>query len=562
MKKRKEKALEQYFNSYQLDLLLQDYYAVAEDCQNIGLIISDFAMKKQDEVLLDSAMALYKKAIDLYSLEENNWEIADVKLEIGDLLEGFGRYSEAEKYFSEALKLNTALNNRYGLAETYLNIGDVFLREKELEKAEANFVKATAICEEIGMLDMLKTCYQSLSEVYREMGKEELAYDNLLAYIAIKDSLINVYNSTVLADMDAKYQTEKKQHIIDKLEQDHLIKDAKAQRSKIILLSLLGMIISVVVFAVFIYRSLQKQREAKTLIESQAEELELQKELLQEKNTEVFDSINYAKGIQRALLNSEEQLSRFLSDYFVLFRPQSIVSGDFYWAEKHEKRQLFTVADCTGHGVPGGFMSMIGIILLNEIYNSKKLYSPSEVLTELNRLLIISLQRYEATAVKDGMDMAFCALEYLDTSTENGQVATVWYAGANNPLYLVRQNTDLPFIVNGEEHPAKLETENAKLLEVRAERFAIGYDLETSHFTNNEIQLHKGDTLYLSSDGFPDQFGGEKGKKYKYKRFKELLIRHSNESIQSQKTILNQEFEDWKQSLEQIDDVCIMGVRV
>ncbi len=275
-----------------------------------------------------------------------------------------------------------------------------------------------------------------------------------------------------------------------------------------------------------------KQRTAEVV--RQKEEIEHQSEEINRLYHEVTDSIIYAKRIQRAILLPFEKAKTVVPGSFILFKPKDIVSGDFYWIEKKENRVYFAAADCTGHGVPGAFVSIVGY---NGLDHSLTFHDkPADILNSLNQSLSRSFHQSEGGGeTKDGMDIALCSLDY--------KTRILNYAGAYNPLYIVR---------------------NKELILQKADKFPIGSFVETEKqgFTNNEVQLEKGDTVYVFSDGYQDQFGGKKGKKFMVKRFQDLLIEISDEDIDKQREILDNTIEEWKGELEQVDDILIIGVKI
>lgn len=273
--------------------------------------------------------------------------------------------------------------------------------------------------------------------------------------------------------------------------------------------------------------------------------LEKSKKEVEEKNNEIVDSINYAKRIQEALITPERKMKEMLPESFVIFKPKDIVSGDFYWAtststttgtdKDKNKLVLFSAADCTGHGVPGAFMSIIGLKLFNQSVKQPEVNSPAQALDYLDKEVFgtVNLHSDEDNLIRDGMDLALCAVSYSDMKLH--------FAGANNPVYIIR---------------------NKELHEIKGDKKAIGsYESEHS-FTDKEFQLEKGDMVYVFSDGYADQFGGPKGKKLKYSVFKQLLIDNSHLTVGQQKEVLENYFEEWKGNLEQLDDVCVIGVRI
>ena len=276
-------------------------------------------------------------------------------------------------------------------------------------------------------------------------------------------------------------------------------------------------------------------RRANTQITRQKEEIEVQKSLIERKNVEVMDSINYARTIQDAILPSDQTWADSVGDSFVLYMPKDIVSGDFYWTEKRGTSALFAAVDCTGHGVPGAFMSIIGHNGLNSAVNEHRLTRPDVIMNFLNMTVNEALRKRDGRSVKDGMDMALCLLDRAK--------AKVDFAGAYNPMYLIRRG---------------------ELQIFKGERRAVGTDSDTDSggFKMVSVTVEPGDMIYVFSDGFADQFGGPQGKKLKSSGFRDLLLSVQHQPMDIQKMRLRQFFFDWKGDLEQVDDVCVIGVRV
>jgi serine phosphatase RsbU (regulator of sigma subunit) len=284
-----------------------------------------------------------------------------------------------------------------------------------------------------------------------------------------------------------------------------------------------------------------------------AAQIEDQKKVLEEKNQEITDSINYAKKIQSALIPAESEFTANFRESFVLFKPKDIVSGDFYWTTKvakdaSQKDQydpgspsstpgnliFYATGDCTGHGVPGGFMTMLGISFLDEIINEKHIYEPDGVLNSLRDRIVHTLKQTGTSGEnKDGMDLVLCCID------QDKKILT--YAAANNSLYIYR---------------------DGQFTEYGPDKQPCGFHHETKPFTRHTIQLKEGDVLYTFTDGFADQFGGPKGKKFKYKQLEDLIVTLQSQSLEQQKQALTRAFDDWKGHLEQIDDVCVIGIRL
>jgi len=276
-------------------------------------------------------------------------------------------------------------------------------------------------------------------------------------------------------------------------------------------------------------------------------------EKVKERTKEITDSIDYAQRIQLALLPGKDYLEKVMPEHFILYKPKDVVSGDFYWIREVQNSLVIVAADCTGHGVPGAFMSMLGITLLDEEFGKPAISSAGEILENLrSRVKKMLLQSGQTEEQKDGMDMALAIID-----KENKELQ---FAGANNPLYLIRNSNLISGTEQGME--AKLQSQNSHLFELKGDRQPIGVHWEESPFTTHRIKLLDRDTLYVFTDGFIDQFGGEQRKKFKSKNFKELLLSMQDETLLDQKLLLEQSFDNWRLDIEQIDDVCIVGVRL
>jgi serine phosphatase RsbU (regulator of sigma subunit)/CHASE3 domain sensor protein len=278
----------------------------------------------------------------------------------------------------------------------------------------------------------------------------------------------------------------------------------------------------------------QKVIERTEEVVRQKEEIEKQRQKLEELYKDVTDSIRYAKRLQDSILPPDAAIRKMLPESFVLFKPKDIVSGDFYWFFERNDKILFAAVDCTGHGVPGAFMSLVGANALNQAVKEHDIVEPAKILEDLNRFSSEALNKNADSSVRDGMDLALCAFTKGSEEME--------FAGANNPLYIVR---------------------NKQLIHVKPDKFAIGaFEPGTKKYTNHKVKLLKDDVVYVFSDGFADQFGGDKGKKFMYKQFKDLLVSISHLSMAEQRNALEYAIESWKGTFEQIDDILVIGVKI
>jgi len=312
-------------------------------------------------------------------------------------------------------------------------------------------------------------------------------------------------------------------------------------------------------------QNIAKERERQLLIEKQKEDLEVkvkqaiveisqQKDELAEKNKEITDSINYARRIQTSILPEDDLMRDALGDHMIIYKPKDVVSGDFYWCHIIGDKVIFAVADCTGHGVPGAFMSMIGNSLLNEIVLGEQITEANTILDALRSKLVITLQQSDQhITTRDGMDIALCVW--------NKKENTLQFAGANNSVYLLSKD----IAVNGSiKETSRVKLSNNHLMEILPDKQPIGYQegKMTEPFTKIIIQLHKGDSIFVTSDGFTDQFGGDRNKKFTSKRFRELIASLVDLPIAEQKIIIEETIENWKRNESQTDDICVLGIRV
>ena len=303
------------------------------------------------------------------------------------------------------------------------------------------------------------------------------------------------------------------------------------------------MLLIVFVFSIFLFRRFKITQKQKHIISLQKDEVfrqktivEEQKHQVEEHQKEIIDSINYAKRIQYALLASEDLLRKYLPGHFVLFNPKDIVSGDFYWATEYKSNFYLAVCDSTGHGVPGAFMSILNIGFLSEAIKEKDITKPNEILNYVRTRLVETIS---TEGQKDVMDCILIRLE-LSSMVEKGMMRFE-YAAANNEPILLR---------------------DGKITELAKDKMPVGKGEKTDSFASHVIELQKGDSLILYTDGYADQFGGEKGKKFKYKPLNELLLANQHKACSEQKDILHTTFDSWKGNLEQVDDVTIIGIKM
>ncbi len=521
-----EKALEYYKQANSIAFQTGDLLGTAQTSQRLGDIFSQNGQ-------CDSATARFEEALKIYTDLDDTFGKVLTLNGIGTLyLHRLERYPDqnkaellklAKNQFDEAIALNEEyVNDVQELIVSYQGLGEVNRNLGNYNEAIKYLNMVVEMSEEYDLKPRLQTAYEHLSLTYEEQNNYQKAYEYYVLFADIKDTLKNDANIELLTQMNLEHEFDKKQ------EMQRIQREQERKEERLIRLFILAVLLGVIFFAFQIFRSNQRRKKANILLAAQNDKIERQKD-------EITDSIKYAKRIQTAILPSEEMSHELLPEHFIYFRPRDIVSGDYYWMTKIENKVIFTAADCTGHGVPGAFMSMLGVSFLNEIVSKGNNLEPHIILNELRRYVKNTLgQTGKEGEAKDGMDIAMCV---LDTDTMKLQ-----YAGAYNPLYICR---------------------TGELLEYKADRMPIGiYIREKESFTLHEIDLQKGDTFYIFSDGFVDQFGGENGGKFKAKPFKKLLLSIQEQSMQEQYLTLDRTMTEWRGEMEQIDDIIVIGVRV
>lgn len=510
---------------------LADLQGEADALNNLGAV---YMFHKNHEKRLEcnlKCLEIRQKIGDADDISGSINNIGETYLEMGNM-------SEAEKWFNDCIKYPGATQD--SIAWAYHNLGKVYFQRQnfpdaiqmfelsmeisksidykilttetllvlcELHKTVLNYDLASTmgnealkIAEQIGAKEESKRAFLKLSQIAEKQGKTPSALEYFKKYHELHTEIFKDSNIERIKDLEHRYELDaiKKEHEIERLKNVEL-KNAYDQ-------------------------------------------IGVQKLLIENRNKDIIDSIRYAKRIQKALLVEHESIPHKEIQHFVYFSPKDIVSGDFYWINTTETKIYVAVADCTGHGVPGGFLTMLGVAYLNEILSHNADYSPAQILDLLKDKFSKELKGKELSG--DGMDISLCAI-HLDESKETRRIE---WAGANNPLWFC--------------YPKGFENDSKHLIEIEPDKYPIGSGYDDTFFHNHLIELPKNSTLYMFSDGFMDQFGGENGKKLKRSGFKSLIQRIQYSPISDQNLQLENFFNEWKGENEQIDDVCVMGVRI
>lgn len=491
---------------------------------------------------------------DYAAAEESAKKAIDACLEI-NLLNGLGysynnlanvynaqkKFDLALEYYQKSLEVKEKIGDKQGISATLGNIGSVYGEMKRHKDAINYSLQSLKIARELGSAKEIRYALENLAESYYQEKDYQKAYDYRTSYSNLKDSMFNEEKVKQFTEMQTKYETEKKDNEINLLNKDKELQAADLKQQRIVSYSVIVGLVLVLGLAFFIFKGYREKQKANKLLALQNKDIQHKKEIIEEKNKDITDSINYARRIQRALLTPDRHFNECFGEYFILYKPKDIVSGDFYWSVRSGNEILLATADCTGHGVPGAFMSMIGISMLNEIVIEKQVKEPHLVLNMLREGIMRALASDTHTTngsalseVRDGMDMSLCRFNLAKNTLE--------FAAANNSVYTLRQGA---------------------ITEHKADKFPVGkHSSGLLPFTPQCIELQKGDVVYTLTDGYADQFGGEKGKKFKYKQLEDLFVDIHRKPMPEQKSILEHTFESWRGDLQQIDDVLIIGIRV
>ena len=481
----------------------------------------------------NKAKMYFKKCLDISYEINDDRGVCSAMANLGLISLNQGNLNEALAYNLKALELAEKDKNENYISLMLNNLGYLYFDMNQFEKAQSFALKSLRISRKMQSPLRTEQAAELLYKLFNHKGDYKKALEMYELHIQMRDSINNESTQKAAIKQNMQYEYEK-QHLADSLEtsKEIALKDieiskqqAEAKAERTTKYGLFGGLALVLVIALVLFRSVQQKKKAN-------DEITIQKQEVEHKNKEILDSITYAERIQSAILPPMNLMNEKLKDGFVLYKPKDIVAGDFYWLETVDDDIYFSAADCTGHGVPGAMMSVMCSNALTKCVKEMNITSPSKILDQTTKIIEGRFER-SGELVLDGMDLALCKL--------NLQTMTLEYAGANNPLWIIRNN---------------------EVLETKADKQPIGQYDHRQPYTNHKTALQKGDIIYIFSDGYVDQFGGPKGKKFKSKPFKALLLTIQNETMDKQKELIEQSFESWRGKNEQVDDVCVIGVRV
>jgi tetratricopeptide (TPR) repeat protein len=542
-----EKALENHLKKLEISRQMGNQKEVGNTLNNIGIVYSKiasdslgnlFGISYQDSVVderSDKYLQLFEKALDYYQQslairEQINDRpgLAKTFNNIGTSYLSSGKLDIARDYFERSLTISEETNDASEIANSLLRIGTIYNYKGQYDRALNYLNQSLQYALKIDIKETIQDIYDKLSEVYARLNNYQKALEFYKLRSTIKDSIYRKETSDMISEMQVKYETDAVMKDNQLLITQSALSQSKVRQQRIIIYFFIFGLFSVLSLVFLLVRQNNQRKKAN-------QELAQKNTLITEQKKEITDSIQYASRIQNALLPPGDYINELIPERFIIYFPRDIVSGDYYWITQKNNKVICVSADCTGHGVPGAFMSMLGIAFLNEILSKQDELHTDEILNDLRSHVIKSLhQTGREGESQDGMDVALYIIDLEKMKLE--------YSGANISLYVFR---------------------DSELIELKADKMPIGIHVKADiPFTRNNIDIEKNDMLYTNTDGYPDQFGGPSQKKFMVRNFKNVLAEIHNLPVEEQKHKLINVFNDWKNGFAQVDDVLVVGVRI
>jgi serine phosphatase RsbU (regulator of sigma subunit)/Tfp pilus assembly protein PilF len=497
-----------------------------KDSASLAASFNNMGYYLQEEKQYAAALAYYDRALAIMKVKDLSSLMPNTLYNIGTIQSIKGDYEKASEKLGTCLDMYRKNGNMSGESNSLTSLAEIELKKGNAAGALQKAEEALGLAKKLGYPEPIRHASKVLYETYKAKGDKGRALEMHELFTQMKDSISKEENHKAGIQREMKYMFDNKV-IADsirnvekiRLEQERHEQEIHQQK----LYSLGGAVgaVLMLLLAGISFRAYRNKRKANVLIEEQ-------KQIVEEKQKEIVDSINYARRIQYAMLAHDELLKQNLGEHFVLFQPKAIVSGDFYWATNKDGRFYLAVCDSTGHGVPGAFMSLLNISFLNEAITEKNILEPDRIFNHVRKRLIENVSQDGA---KDGMDGIILCFEK----------DRVTYAAAHNPPVIIRKGG---------------------LQELPYDKMPVGKGEKEQPFTLHEIRVEEGDQLYLYTDGYADQFGGKSGKKFKYKQLQQLLLDQQGEKLSVQKERYSAAINEWKGSLEQVDDILMIGIRL
>ena len=569
-----QKQIDQLSNQLEKAVAEQNFASAASYSGKMGYVYWNSGITSE-------AINSFKKSLQYNTKAGNKNGVKTLRYNLGLLYSEKEDYQKALEQFDKGIKIARSLKQKKGELNGLTNKASTLQAMGEHNKSINTTEKALGIAKELNSLKSIRRCYGLLAENYETLGNSKQSIKYFDKFSALdkhikKQQMDKLEDQTKQKVQEIQQEKEQKEKALaDKSKELETTKDslteaekltekqkmelemkeltvskqkAQLRNERLIRYGLIGVVSLIFVFLVVIFFQFRQKKRANKLLEKQnkqindqKDEIEKQRDLANRQKKDILDSIEYASRIQNALLPPDHLLEKGLHEHFLLFKPRDVVSGDFYWMTQKDNKIIIAAADCTGHGVPGAFMSMLGIAFMNEIVNriteNKHVYSlqANEILNQLRSYIIQSLhQDKDSSESKDGIDIALTIIDF-----DNKKIQ---FSGAHNSLILIRDN---------------------ELIEKKADRMPVAIHKKADQsFTNHELDIKDNDMIYLFSDGYPDQIGGPKGRKFMARKFKNLLFDIHQKPMEEQRQILNEKYEEWKNGYQQLDDILIIGTRL
>lgn len=552
------KALEYYNKALDCYLSIKNKDGIANTCLNIAYIYKAYGdplckdSKKECQTFANKiAISYLNKSAKIYEEINDKIGLANSLNLLGGIYDVYGdpecadsqeclksSSKKALAYYEKALTLRIEANNLAGISLSYGSLAEYMFQRGDLNLALDYGTKSMNSAKELGSPEKIQEAAFILKRIYEKQKQFQKSLGMYELYIQMRDTIENEETKKSVLKKGFQIEYEKKATADSvRVSEEKKVTNAQLKQEKTQRFALYGGILLVGLFGVFMFNRFKITKKQNHLIQLQKTELQKQKELVEEHQKETLDSIHYAKRIQTALIANSDFITQHIPDNFIYFNPKDIVSGDFYWATKHKDKFYLAVCDSTGHGVPGAFMSLLNMGFLSEAIKEKNIEKPNEIFNYVRERLISTISD---GGQKDGMDGILICVESPSLVERDGRVR-ITYAAANNEPILIRNN---------------------EIVELPKDKMPVGKGEKTEMFSLQSVELQFGDALYLYTDGFADQFGGPKGKKFKYKPLNELLLSIKDSALPEQKERLETAFSNWQGNQEQVDDVLIIGIKI
>jgi serine phosphatase RsbU (regulator of sigma subunit) len=509
------------------------------------------------------AIENYQQALNIFKTSGNKQYIAKVLNSLGDIYEQLQNHNKALSYYLEGLQYQKEINDKNGISDSFMGIADLYIATDNPKRAIEYLTQSLEIAQKLRYKELVRQSYRKLAIAHEKLNDYTAAYQNFKLFQAYNDSVFTESRLTLIAEMQTKYDFESKEEknkaqeeIIESLQETEVkqkqaieLKEKVIRQRNTTIFLVITFSALIIILSAILYWSWLKIRKSNRELQAKNEKITQQKADMETQSTElvrsyikITDSIRYAETIQKTVLPTPEKMQALLGEYFIISKPKEVVSGDFYWIHKVKNYLFVSVVDCTGHGVSGGLMSMIGHALLNEIILQEEVYEPAKILEKLNTGLVSVIEK-QVQDIAMGMELSLCRIENAEH-----QKVKIAFAGAKRPLYSIHLNGIL--------------AHQQEVVEWKGDRQPIGFVLNAHReYMQTEMILDKGSLIYMTSDGLVDQ-GNYRNKRFGTQRFRRILQENASKSLETQKIILERELKDYQRKATQRDDITVLGLKL